>query len=181
MDGKEAPEVDADARATSVSDDGTMSSARADLYREVAGGDESGGMGKIRRVLCPPPIADLDDWGIPPESQQPCDPEVEVGDHRSDAEKPGSLIVPFVSMLQGKLIHFHTLKNDPNAPKHFNDSLMMNRSFRNPHLYAKLVEFVGVGEKATNFPRDVWDPTDMREEWFADKIGEISGWCTALF
>ena len=48
---------------------------------------------------------------------------------------------------------------------------MMNRSFRNPHLYAKLVEFVDVDEKATNFPRDVWDPTDVREEWFADKIG----------
>jgi hypothetical protein len=72
-------------------------------------------------------------------------------------------------------MHFHTLKNDPNAPKHFNDSLMMNRSFRNPHLYAKLVEFVDVEEKATNFPRDVWDPTDMHEEWFADKIGKIIG------
>lgn len=72
-------------------------------------------------------------------------------------------------------MHFHTLKSDPNAPKHFNDSLMMNRSFRNPHLYAKLVEFVDVDEKATNFPHEVWDPTDMREEWFADKIGEIFG------
>lgn len=70
-------------------------------------------------------------------------------------------------------MHFHTLKNDPDAPKHFNDSLMMNRSFRNPHLYAKLVEFVDVDEKATNFPRDVWDPADMDEEWFADKIGEV--------
>ena len=50
---------------------------------------------------------------------------------------------------------------------------MMNRSFRNPLLYAKLVEFVDVDEKATNFPRDVWDSTDMREEWFADKIGEM--------
>lgn len=49
----------------------------------------------------------------------------------------------------------------------------MNRSFRNPHLYAKLVEFVDVDEKATNFPRDIWDPTDVRDEWFADKIGEI--------
>ena len=73
---------------------------------------------------------------------------------------------------QAKLLHFHTLKNDPNAPKHFNDSLMMNRSFRNPHLYAKLVEFADVDEKATNFPRDVWDPNDMREEWFAEGIGE---------
>ena len=60
---------------------------------------------------------------------------------------------------------------------------MMNRSFRNPHLYAKLVEFVDVDEKATNFPRDVWDPTDMREEWFADKIGAIVGsfYMTELF
>ena len=93
---KDAREVDADAKATSVSDDGTMSSPRTDLYREVAGSDGSGGLGKIRSVLCPPPIADVDDWGIPPESQQPCDPEVEVSDHRiarDDAEKIGSLIV----------------------------------------------------------------------------------------
>ena len=69
-------------------------------------------------------------------------------------------------------MQFHTLKNDPHAPKHFNDSLMMNRSFRNPHLYAKLVEFVDVDEKASNFPRDIWNPDEMREEWFADKIGE---------
>ncbi|KAF9648375.1 HCNGP-domain-containing protein [Thelephora ganbajun] len=128
-----------------------MSPARADLDREVADSDAYGseGLGKIRSLLCPPPIPGVDDWGIPPESQKPCDPHV--------AEK---------------LKHFHTLKNDPDAPKHFNDSLMMNRSFRNPHLYAKLVEFVDVDEKATNFPRDVWDPTDMPEEWFADKIAD---------
>jgi hypothetical protein len=48
---------------------------------------------------------------------------------------------------------------------------MSNRSFRNPHLYAKLVEFVDVDERTTNFPRDIWDPNDVREEWFADRIG----------
>jgi len=48
---------------------------------------------------------------------------------------------------------------------------MSNRSFRNPHLYAKLVEFVDVDERTTNFPRDIWDPHDIQEEWFADKIG----------
>jgi len=138
-----------DAKQTSASDDGTMFSARVELDEEVAGGDGSGGTESIRSLLCPPPIPGVDDWGIPPASQNPCDPGVEA-----------------------KLMHFHTLKNDPNAPKHFNDSLMMNRSFRNPHLYAKLVEFVDVEEKATNFPRDVWDPTDMHEEWFADKIAE---------
>lgn len=50
---------------------------------------------------------------------------------------------------------------------------MSNRSFRNPHLYAKLVEFVDVDERATNFPRDLWNPNDAQEEWFADNIGML--------
>ncbi len=48
---------------------------------------------------------------------------------------------------------------------------MSNRSFRNPHLYAKLVEFVDVDERATNFSKEIWDPDAVRDEWFADKIG----------
>jgi hypothetical protein len=72
---------------------------------------------------------------------------------------------------QAKLAQFHALKKDPQQPKHFNDSLMSNRSFRNPHLYAKLVEFVDVDERATNFPKEIWDPHDVQEDWFADRIG----------
>jgi hypothetical protein len=48
---------------------------------------------------------------------------------------------------------------------------MSNRSFRNPHLYAKLVEFVDIDERVTNFPKDIWDPHDIQEDWFADRIG----------
>ena len=48
---------------------------------------------------------------------------------------------------------------------------MANRAFRNPHLYAKLVEFVDVDERTTNFPAHVWDPLDVRDEWYADRIG----------
>lgn len=95
MNDKDTREMDVDAEGTSVLDEGT----RVDLDGEVTGSDGSGGMGEIRRVLCPPPIADVDDWGIPPESQQPCDPEVEVGGNRvqrDDAEKIGSLIVSFL-------------------------------------------------------------------------------------
>lgn len=69
------------------------------------------------------------------------------------------------------MAQFHALKRDPVNPKHFNDSLMSNRSFRNPHLYAKLVEFVDVDERTTNFPKEVWDPDDVDPSWFADKIG----------
>lgn len=107
-------------------------------------------MARIRALLRPPPIAGVDDWGIPPEPTGECEPEIEA-----------------------KLAQFHTLKRDPVHPKHFNDSLMSNRSFRNPHLYAKLVEFVDVDERTTNFPKDIWDPLDVRDEWFADRIAEF--------
>ena len=87
--------------------------------------------------------------------------------------------------LQTKLAQFHTLKCDPEQPKHFNDSLMSNRSFRNPHLYAKLVEFVDVDETISNFPKrvsmgnseifvptwDAEDEKDLKDDWFADAIG----------
>lgn len=98
----------------------------------------------------PPPVPGLTDWGISPASLSPHDPAI-----------------------QTKLAQFHALKQDSEDPKHFNDSLMSNRSFRNPHLYAKLVEFVDVDERTTNFPKDMWDPDDMRPEWFADSIATL--------
>lgn len=48
---------------------------------------------------------------------------------------------------------------------------MSNRSFRNPHLYATLVEFVDVDERTTNFPTNIWNPNDVEPEWYADRIG----------
>lgn len=51
---------------------------------------------------------------------------------------------------------------------------MSNRSFRNPHLYAKLVEFVDIDERTTNFPKDIWDPHDIQEDWAADRIGPFT-------
>ncbi|KAL4079611.1 HCNGP-domain-containing protein [Scleroderma citrinum] len=104
---------------------------------------------QLREFLRPPPIPGIADWGIPPEPTTPCDPAIDA-----------------------KLAQFHALKRDPEHPKHFNDSLMSNRSFRNPHLYAKLVEFVDVDERTTSFPPNVWDPHDVEPEWFADKIAE---------
>ncbi|KAG1730843.1 HCNGP-like protein-domain-containing protein [Suillus paluster] len=104
----------------------------------------------LRQILRPPPIPGIIDWGIPPASSSPYDPAI-----------------------QTKLAQFHALKQDSDHPKHFNDSLMSNRSFRNPHLYAKLVEFVDVDERTTNFPKDIWDPDDMQPEWFADSIAAL--------
>ncbi|KAF8825803.1 HCNGP-domain-containing protein [Lentinula edodes] len=106
-------------------------------------------LARIRALLCPPPIPGLADWGIPPEAETACDPELEA-----------------------KLKQFHQLKSLP-TPKHFNDTLMSNRSFRNPHLYAQLVEFVNIDERTTNFPKDIWNPDEVRDgEWDAEKIAK---------
>jgi len=48
---------------------------------------------------------------------------------------------------------------------------MSNRSFRNPHLYTHLVDWVDVDERTTNFPKDLWDPDDVKPDWYANQIG----------
>jgi len=106
--------------------------------------EKGGEMALIRQLLKPPPIEGKEDWGIPPESGDPCDPAVEA-----------------------KVAQFIDLKRQG---KHFNDSLMSSHAFRNPHIYAKLVEFVDVDETATNFPANLWNPLDIQPEWYADKI-----------
>ncbi|KAG1805338.1 HCNGP-like protein-domain-containing protein [Suillus subaureus] len=112
--------------------------------------EEADEISHLRQLLRPPSIPGFTDWGISPASSSPHDPTI-----------------------QTKLAQFHALKQDSEHPKHFNDSLMSNRSFRNPHLYAKLVEFVDVDERTTNFSKDMWDPDDMRPEWFADSIAVL--------
>ncbi|KAG9046927.1 hypothetical protein FS837_003363 [Tulasnella sp. UAMH 9824] len=107
----------------------------------------------IRRLLQPPPIPGSNDgeYDIPPRPEAPCDPE-----------------------LDAKVMKFYLLKRQG---KHFNDTLMQNKAFRNPHIYAKLVDFVSVEETATNFPKDLWDPFDVREEWYAEAIGMLAPDC----
>ncbi|PWZ02580.1 hypothetical protein BCV70DRAFT_196826 [Testicularia cyperi] len=62
--------------------------------------------------------------------------------------------------LEAKLARFHELKMQGT---HFNESLMSNRSFNNPHIYSKLVDFVDIDETRSNFPDLVpggWNPHD---------------------
>ncbi|KAG8933378.1 hypothetical protein FRC02_012054 [Tulasnella sp. 418] len=102
----------------------------------------------IREMLRPLPIEGVEDWDIPPEPEEAYDPT-----------------------LKAKVASFHSLKKQG---KHYNDSLMRNKSFRNPHILEKLVEFVNLEEtKGTNFPKDVWDPFDVQPEWYADKIAVL--------
>ena len=93
-------------------------------HNKVDPNDGPDELSRIRELLRPP-----EGWEIP---SSPSD------------EEPDPALV-------AKLTQFAELKSDPSNPRHFNDSLMSNRAFRNPHLYAKFVSFVDVDEYATNF------------------------------
>ncbi|CAE6477449.1 unnamed protein product [Rhizoctonia solani] len=99
---------------------------------------------QIRTLLRPAPIPGVDNFGIPPPSEDPVDTE-----------------------LAAKISKFLALKKQGT---HFNDILMKNKSFNNPHIYAKLVDFVEVDETGTNFPKSMWDPHNIQPEWYADEI-----------
>ncbi|CAE6433622.1 unnamed protein product [Rhizoctonia solani] len=99
---------------------------------------------QIRALLRPPPVPEVENFGIPPPSEDPVDAE-----------------------LSAKISKFLALKKQGT---HFNDILMKNKSFNNPHIYAKLVDFVEVDETGTNFPKSMWDPQDIQPEWYAEEI-----------
>lgn len=131
-------------------------------------------LANIEVLLRPPDIPNVSDWGIPPESTEPCNPEIEVRLQPLPEPQFGSR-----SATQAKIKKFLELKNDPTAPKHFNDTLMSNRSFRNPHLYAKLVEYLDVDERTSNFPIHLASTHGGKEQWNdlgAGDLDEIGGW-----
>ncbi|KAF8645753.1 hypothetical protein AX16_007620 [Volvariella volvacea WC 439] len=124
-----------DTNPDAVGNDEDVNEDGKDAQKGVSGiEDEQVELERIRELLRPPPILGVENWGIKDLTKEP---------------------VPIA--LATKLAKFSSLKHDLHNPKHFNDSLMSNRSFHNPHLYAKMVEFVNVDEGATNFDNaNVW-------------------------
>jgi hypothetical protein len=53
-----------------------------------------------------------------------------------------------------------------------NDHLQRNKAFRNPKIYAKLVEFVDLNETGSNFSPDQFDPTAFPTSSYIDGILE---------
>jgi hypothetical protein len=53
-----------------------------------------------------------------------------------------------------------------------NDHLQRNKAFRNPRIYAKLVEFVDLNETGSNFSPDEFDPTAFPPSSYIDGILE---------
>lgn len=40
-----------------------------------------------------------------------------------------------------------------------NEYIEMKKDFRNPSIYEKLIQFIGIDEHGTNFPRKLYDPS----------------------
>lgn len=55
--------------------------------------------------------------------------------------------IPENPTVQANLERYHELKK---KGVHFNENLMRNRSFKNPHVYSQLVEFLGIDETRSN-------------------------------
>ncbi|KAJ1973002.1 hypothetical protein H4R35_004357 [Dimargaris xerosporica] len=96
-----------------------------------------------QQLLCPPQLADVKDWGIPPEPPGNADPDV-----------------------QARFSQWQTMMADGTD---FNTQLYCNKSFRNPHLCAKFIEFLELDEFGSNFPTAVFDPRALsRAQYLED-------------
>ena len=73
--------------------------------------------------------------------------------------------------LTAKLANFHELKQ---KGIHFNQSLNKNRSFRNPHIYAKLVDWIGVDENTSGYRQFLRKNNKPVDEQEAEKVWSSS-------
>ncbi|KAJ1655583.1 SAP30-binding protein [Dispira simplex] len=92
----------------------------------------------------PPPLPGKEDWGIPPEPAEECDPEV-----------------------QTKFSQWHELMQQGAS---FNSQLLHNKKYRNPHIYAKLIEFLDLDETGSNFPTSFFDPKAFTRQAYAEEL-----------
>ncbi|RUS12883.1 HCNGP-like protein-domain-containing protein, partial [Endogone sp. FLAS-F59071] len=131
---------------------------------------------RMRELLKPKPIEGVEDWGLLPEPEGECDPELEVRfdtvwTHRNLSISTKRCLTNFSPSApsQAKVAHFHTLRA---AGTHFNTHLLRSKAFRNPHIYAKLVEFVDLDETGSNFPPEMFNPHGFPPQAFVTELVE---------
>ncbi|KAG0347534.1 hypothetical protein BG004_007545 [Podila humilis] len=102
----------------------------------------------MRLLLKPRPIPNIENFGIPP------NPEGEVN-----------------PAVQAKMEQFHHIKMTRGI--HFNQSLMKNKNFRNPHIYSSLVDLVALNEIGSNFEKkEFFDFEGYGPECYAAGLAE---------
>ncbi|TPX37503.1 hypothetical protein SmJEL517_g00724 [Synchytrium microbalum] len=98
----------------------------------------------LRAILKPPAIEGQESYGIPPEPDAECDPDLEA---------------KFENWMNLKLNGMH-----------FNTRLTKTHAFRNPSIMSKMIEFQGLDEYGSNFPKDMFDPHGFPPEAFVDEL-----------
>ncbi|KAM3182697.1 hypothetical protein ACTXT7_011784 [Hymenolepis weldensis] len=90
-----------------------------------------------------------DEISLPPESVEMCSLELQ------------NTVETAIRRMQ------HDISFDPNRV------IQDNKSFRNPSIYKKLISFLGIEEKGSNFSKEVYDPYRWDANSYYDKLAEI--------
>jgi len=85
----------------------------------------------FREITRPKELDGKNDWGIPPLTDEQPSPA-----------------------LTAKVANFLQMKQDQDM--HINTTLLSSTAFANPHIYAKLVEFVDIDERGSAYPGGGW-------------------------
>ncbi|KAJ1674431.1 hypothetical protein EV182_003288, partial [Spiromyces aspiralis] len=99
---------------------------------------------RMYELLEPRSIPAVPNWGIPDEPPGECDSDV-----------------------QAKFEMWHARRAEG---AFFNDQLLKNKQFRNPNIYAKLVEHLGLEETGSNFDPAVFDPAGFPKGLYIDEL-----------
>uniref|UniRef100_A0A671PAI7 SAP30 binding protein n=1 Tax=Sinocyclocheilus anshuiensis TaxID=1608454 RepID=A0A671PAI7_9TELE len=55
-----------------------------------------------------------------------------------------------------------------------NSHIQKKKEFRNPSIYEKLIQFCGIDELGTNYPKDMFDPHGWSEDSYYEALGKFS-------
>ncbi|KAG0035790.1 hypothetical protein BGZ82_005096 [Podila clonocystis] len=123
--------------------------SRMNESRQETGATFHGDRGALMRsLLRPRPIPGAENFGIPPSPEGEINPTV-----------------------QAKMEQFQNIKVTRGI--HFNQSLMKNKNFRNPHIYSSLVDLVALNEIGSNFEKkEFFDFEGYGPECYAAGLAE---------
>ncbi|KAJ3175394.1 SAP30-binding protein [Geranomyces variabilis] len=120
----------------------------------------------------------------PPSHLLPSDPECETPAAklaRLLRPPPGTVLPPEPPgdadpAIQAKISKWLDLKASGMV---FNDRLEATHAFRNPSITSKMIEYLGLDERGSNFSKDVYNPAGFPPEAYYDKIAERQRAATA--
>ena len=112
----------------------------------------------VQDIFPPSALAEIDDAALlrslpllgPPAPPSGADPYWGISAQRFQLlPSPAATRRPVDPVVQSNLARFHDLKQ---RGVHFNESLLSNRAFKNPHVYAQLVDLLDLDESRSNLP-----------------------------